>query len=91
MDYLAGLAYQASQRTAQAHERFKHGVENYPLSYHSYLGLVELLAAGVAVGDLDRGLTDYYAACMTRPWKGVDRHIANNPGDGWHPRTIIAP
>jgi len=81
MDYLAGLAYQASQRTAQAHERFKHGVENYPLSYHSYLGLVELLAAGVAVGDLDRGLTDYYAGVYDKALEALDRHIANNPGD----------
>jgi hypothetical protein len=73
MDYLAGQAYLTSGRPAEAHARYKHAVENYPLSYHSYLGLVGLLDAGVAVGDLDRGLTDYFAGVYD---KALGRSIA---------------
>jgi soluble lytic murein transglycosylase len=80
MDYLAGQAYLDSGRTAEAHERYKHSVENYPLSYHSYLGLVELLEAGVSVSDLDRGLTDYYAGVYDKALEALDRYIAANPG-----------
>ncbi len=34
---------------------------NFPTSYDSYSGLVELVNAGVPVSDLNRGLVDYYA------------------------------
>jgi soluble lytic murein transglycosylase len=80
MDHLAGQAYLASQRPDQAHARFKHAVENYPLSYYSYLGLIELLEAGVPVSDLDRGLTDYYAGVHDKALEALDRYIANTPG-----------
>jgi len=83
MDYLAGQAYLSSGRPAEAQARYKHAVENYPLSYHSYLGLVSLLDAGVAVDDLDRGLTDYFAGIYDKALEALDRHIASNPeGDG---------
>jgi soluble lytic murein transglycosylase len=81
MDYLAAQAYVADQQTAPAYERLKHGVENYPVSYYSYLGLVQLLEAGVEVGDLDRGLTDYFAGVYDKAVEALDRHIAANPGD----------
>lgn len=61
MDLLSGQAYLAMGQTDQAHERFLHSVENYPLAYDSYSALVALVNAGVAVDDLDRGLVDYYA------------------------------
>jgi tetratricopeptide (TPR) repeat protein len=83
MDYLAGQAYLSSGRPAEAHARYKHAVENYPLSDYSYLGLVGLLDAGVAVDDLDRGLTDYFAGVYDKALEALDRHIASNPeGDG---------
>jgi soluble lytic murein transglycosylase len=79
MDYLAGQAYLAQHQTAQAYERFKHAVENYPLSYYSYQGLVQLLGANIAVNDLDRGLTDYFAGVYDKALESLDRYIAANP------------
>lgn len=81
MDYLAAQAYLNKQQPSQAYDRLKHAVQNYPLSYYSYLGLVQLLEAGVAVDDLDRGLTDYYAAVYDKALEALDRYITNNPGN----------
>src|SRR6185295_16607072 len=61
MDYLAGNAHTELGQTAEAQARYLHTVENYPLSYYAYLGLVELVDADVPVDDLDRGLVDYFA------------------------------
>ena len=81
MDYLAAQALLDSQQTAAAYERLGHAVHNYPASYYSYLGLVQLLEAGVEVDDLDRGLTDYYAGVYDKALEALDRYIANNPGN----------
>lgn len=78
MDYLSGSAYQWLGNTEQAHARFLHAVENYPLSYDSYMCLVELVDAGVAVGDLDRGLVDYFAGQYDVALVALDRYIAAN-------------
>lgn len=79
MDYLAGQAYLSKGQQSEAYTRFQHGVENYPLSNYSYLALVELINAGVTIGDLDRGLTDYYAGIYDKALEALDRYIANNP------------
>lgn len=76
MDYLAGLAHQEIGQAELANERFMHTVENYPLSYYSYLALVGLLNAGVPVSDLDRGLVDYFAGQYPEALAALDRHIA---------------
>ena len=74
-------AYLDGQQSSQAYERLAHAVHNYPLSYYSYLGLVQLLDAGVKVGDLDRGLTDYYAGVYDKALEALDRFISDNPGN----------
>ena len=79
MDYLAGEAYLSTQKKDLAYERFKHAVENYPLSYDSYHALVELLGANVTVDDLNRGLTDYFAGVPDKALESLDRYIANHP------------
>jgi soluble lytic murein transglycosylase len=79
MDYLSAEAYLALNQKDQAYERFKHSVENYPLSYYSYLGLIELVGANVKVSDLDRGLTDYFAGQYDVALASFDRFIAANP------------
>jgi len=81
VDYLAGQSYLASERSAQAHERYSHAVENYPLSTYSYLALVQLLEAGVAINDLDRGLTDYFAGVYDKALEALNRYVAANPGN----------
>ena len=75
MDYLAGLAHQEVDQTDLAHEKFLHAVENYPLSYYSYLALLELVSAEVPVSDLDRGLVDYFAGQYDVALAALDRHI----------------
>jgi peptidoglycan lytic transglycosylase len=81
MDYLAGQAYQALGQNQEAYGRFRHAVENYPLSYYSYLGLVELVGANVEVSDLDRGITDYFAGVYDKALLALDNYIAANPGN----------
>ncbi len=75
MDYLAGLAHQEVGQTDLANEKFRHAVENYPLSYYSYLALVELVGSEVPVSDLDRGLVDYFANQYDVALAAFDRYI----------------
>ncbi len=83
MDYLSGSAHQWLGQTVEAQARFLHAVENYPVSYYSYLSLVELVDAGAVVDDLDRGLVDYFAAQYDVALVALDRFIsAGLDGDG---------
>jgi peptidoglycan lytic transglycosylase len=79
MDYLAGQSYIALGQTDQANARYLHTVQNYPLSYYSYLALVELVDSGVTVDDLDRGLVDYYADQNDVALVAFERYIKANP------------
>ena len=79
MDYLAGQSYIALGQTDQAHARYLHTVENYPLSYYSYLALVDLVDASIEVDDLQRGLVDYYANQYDVALVSFERYIKANP------------
>jgi soluble lytic murein transglycosylase len=79
MDYYAGNAHLELGQVDQAHARYMNAVENYPLSYYSYLALVALVDAGVEVDDLSRGLVDYHAEQYDVALAAVDRYIAANP------------
>src|SRR6185436_3809793 len=79
MDYLAGQSYLALGQTDQAHARYLHTVENYPLSYYSYLALVDLVDADIQVDDLQRGLVDYYANQYDVALVSFERYIKANP------------
>lgn len=79
MDYLAGNAHKILGQTDQANTRYLHTVENYPLSYYSYLALVELVDANIAVDDLDRALVDYFAEQYDIALVVFDRYIVANP------------
>ena len=79
--YEFGLAYQALSRNDEALGKFRLAVENYPLSYYSYLSLVALLDAGAEVNDLDRGLVDYFAGQYDVAIQRFDIYIAANPGN----------
>jgi len=79
MEYLAGQSHIALGQTDQAHARYLHTVENYPLSYYSYLALVDLVDAGVIIDDLDRGLVDYYADQNDVALVAFERYIKANP------------
>jgi peptidoglycan lytic transglycosylase len=79
MDYYAGNAHVELGQLEEAHTRYLHAVDNYPLSYYSYLSLVALVDAGVQVDDLARGLVDYYASQYDVALVAFDRYIAANP------------
>jgi soluble lytic murein transglycosylase len=61
IDYLTGQALAAAGRPEEAHVRYLRAVNSYPKSEYAYQSLVELVGAGVAVDDLQRGIVDYYA------------------------------
>jgi soluble lytic murein transglycosylase len=61
IEYLAGRALAAGGQAEAAHARYLRAVNTYPKTEHAYLSLVELVNAGVAVDELQRGIIDYYA------------------------------
>ena len=77
--YEAGLVYQDLGQPEEANGRFRFAVENYPLSYYSYLSLIELLDAGQAVNELDRGLVDYFAGQYDVAIAAFIRYLDANP------------
>jgi soluble lytic murein transglycosylase len=79
--YEAGLTNLAQGQNAEAIERFRFAVENYPLSYYSYLSLVALLDAGGTVNELDRGLVDFFAGQYAVAISAFDRYLQSNPAE----------
>ncbi len=90
VDYDAGNAYTELGQTEEAQLRYLHAVENYPLSYYSYLSLVALVDAGAQVDDLDRALVDYYANQYDVALVAFDRYIAANPANDGTPHYYRA-
>jgi soluble lytic murein transglycosylase len=81
MDYLTGEADLKLNKNEEAYNAFRHAVQNYPLSYYSYLSLVELVNAKAQVSDLDRGLVDYFAGQYSPALAALQRYIAAAPND----------
>ncbi len=79
MDYFAGNTHLKLGQTEEAYARYRHAVENYPLSYYSYLALVELVNANIPVSDLDRGIVDYFAGAYDVALLALDNYIRANP------------
>jgi soluble lytic murein transglycosylase len=86
MDLLMGKAYAWLGQDENAYARYLDAVENYPLSYDSYSGLVALVEAGVPVDDLDRGLVDYFAGQYGVALEAFDRYLRSAPED--HEGTV---
>ena len=79
--YESGLLYQAQGKNDAASEKFRLAVENYPLSYYSYLSLIALLDTGGTVSELDRGLVDFFAGQYVVAIAAFDRYLESNPVD----------
>ncbi|HEY44986.1 MAG TPA: tetratricopeptide repeat protein [Anaerolineae bacterium] len=86
MDFFRGRAHTALGQFDQAYGYYLHAVENYPLAHETYLGLVELVIAGVAVNELDRGLVDYYAEQYEVALAAFNRYLSAVPVD--HDGTV---
>ncbi len=76
-DYLLGLAYLELGQNDLAEAAFRDAVLKYPLSYDSYLGLIEIVNNNFTINDLDRGLVDYYAGQYSYAVEAFDRYLAN--------------
>ncbi len=78
-DFLLGQAYTAIDQPEQSYARYQDAVNNYPRSYDSYSGLVELVNNGQAVDDLNRGLVDYFAGQNGLAIESFRRYIEDTP------------
>jgi len=76
-DYLLGLAYLELGQNDLAEAAFRDAVLQYPLSYDSYLSLVQIVNNGFSINDLDRGLVDYYAGEYSHAVEAFDRYLVN--------------
>ena len=86
MDYMIGLTYSALGQPEQAYVAYQDAVENFPLSYDSYLGLINLVDAGYPVDEFERGIVDYYAGQYSLAITAFDRYLLN-PGE--YPGTAL--
>lgn len=89
VDYLLGSAYLNSGQSDLANTAFLDAVENFPSYYASYQSLLELVDAGSAVSELDRGLVDYYAGQYNVAIAAFDRYLSDsplNPAPAWYYR-----
>ena len=80
LDWYLGQAYTAVGAAEQAHQAYLDAVDNYPAAYQAYLALTQLVADGVPVNDLHRGLTDYFAGQYGVAVQAFDRYISAQPG-----------
>jgi soluble lytic murein transglycosylase len=74
-DWLLGQAYTALGVPEQAQARYMDSVINFPASYDSYSGLVQLVNNGIQVSDLNRGIVDYYAGQYSLCVDALNRFI----------------
>ena len=79
VNYSLGKAYQIMGIPEQAHARFQESITNYPLSYYAYLGLIELVNAGVEINELDRGLVDHFANQHGVAIEAFNRYLDQTP------------
>ncbi len=81
IDYLKGQAFTALDDIEEANQAYLDAVTRYPLSYDSYLGLIELVENGYPVNELDRGIVDYYAGQYSVAVAAFDRYLMDEPED----------
>ncbi len=81
MTYLAGRAAVLAGDSQTGFARFKRGIEELPRNYESYLGLVELVSAGVEVDPFQRGLVDYYAGAYEPAVEAFAEYLQEAPAD----------
>ncbi len=79
VNLLLGQIYLGLGETEQAYARFQDSVKNYPRSYDTYSGLVELVNNNQPVSELDRGLVDYFAGQYSLAAEAFSRYINSAP------------
>lgn len=79
MAYKAGYAELLAGNNEAAYGRFQQALTAYPRAYETYLGLVELVEAGVPVDEYQRGLVNYYAKSYDPAAAAFERYLQANP------------
>ena len=74
-----GWAYIALGQPDEGFAAYLDAVLNYPLSYDSYLALMELVSYGYVVDDLSRGVVNYFAGEYGFAIDAFVRHLNANP------------
>ncbi len=78
-EYVAAKAYEALGQVAQAQERLRRAVHEYPRAYYAYQALSKLVDQNVPVDDLDRGIVDYYAGQYGIALDALTRYANTHP------------
>jgi soluble lytic murein transglycosylase len=76
---LAGRALLAMGDQQAGYGRYLDSVDQYPTAYDTYLGLVDLVEAGVPVDDFQRGVVDYYAEAYSPALSALTRVLMRSP------------
>ena len=79
MNLMSGRALEMIGDVDTAHAKYLESVYSFPEEYESYLGLITLVDAGVAVSEFQRGLVDYYAEALEPAIAAFNRFIADTP------------
>ncbi len=73
---LIGNTYAAIDDQETAQEHYLEAINSSPEAYDSYLALVELVNAGVAVDNFQRGLVDYHASAYQPAISAFEKYLA---------------
>lgn len=85
MTYLAGtMLIQAGDPAG--YDRYVRNLSEYPQSYNSYLGLIELVNAGYGVDAYLRGVVDYYAGAYEPAVAALTAAIGQ---EGYNPEAYL--
>lgn len=76
---LAGRALLAMGDQQAGYDRYLDSVDQYPTAYDTYLGLVDLVDAGIPVDDYQRGVVDYYAEAYSPALSALTRVLMRSP------------
>lgn len=76
---LIGDSYLSLGLPEQAYARFQDSVNNYPRSFDTYTGLVQLVNDNIPVDELNRGIVDYYAEQYGYALDALNRYLTDNP------------
>lgn len=81
MHYYEGYARLLSGDGGGGYYEYGRAIADYPTVYTSYLALVELIEAGIAVDDFQRGIIDYYAGAYAPGLEAFQRVLEADPGN----------
>jgi soluble lytic murein transglycosylase len=79
LDLLSGQALINQGNATEGYDKWRHGVENYPLAFDSYTALSGLVNDEQPVNDFNRGLVDYYAGQYDVALTAFSNYLSSTP------------